>query len=97
MQQIIWLDSAVDDLVRLRAFVEAKNPKAAKKIAKAIKKATLKLETLPNTGKPVDDLPSYRDLHIPFGAAGYMLRYKIFQSKTYIVYIKHYRECCFNT
>jgi plasmid stabilization system protein ParE len=92
MQKIIWLDSAVNDLVRLRTFVAAKNPKAAIKIAKVLKKAVIKLEALPNTGKPVDDLPDYRDLPISFGAAGYMLRYRIYEGSVYIVHIKHYRE-----
>ena len=99
MRKIIWLDSAVDDIVRLREFVAVNNPKAAKKAAQIIKKAAqiikkaaTKLEELPNTGKPVTDLPDYRDLFIRFGAAGYIMRYRVYQDNIYIVHIRHYRE-----
>ena len=95
MREIIWLDSAVDDIVRLREFVAANNPKAAKNAAETLKKAAKKLEKLPNTGKPVADLPDYRDLFIRFGAAGYVMRYRVYQDNVYIVHIHHYKELGF--
>ena|SRR3989338_119479 len=97
MRRIIWLDSAVDDIVRLREFVAANNQKSAKKAAQALKKAAQKLEGLPNTGKPVADLPDYRDLFIRFGAAGYVMRYRVYQDDVYIVHIRHYRESGFKS
>ena len=96
MRQIIWLNSAVDDIVKLREFVAAHNPKAAEKAAKTIKEATIKLEETPNIGKPIADLPNYRDLYIRFGAAGYVMRYRVHQNNVYIVHIRHYRESGFN-
>lgn len=92
MQNLIWLDSAVNDIVRLREFIAEQNPNAAKKAAQTIKKAVNKLIEFPNIGKPVEDLPDYRDLHIKFGAAGYILRYRIYKNDLYIVHIRHYRE-----
>lgn len=89
MRKIIWLNSAVNDIVRLRGFVAAKNPKTAKKAAQIIKKAAAKLKELPNVGKPAADLPEYRDLPIQFGAAGYIMRYKIHQDDVYIIQIRH--------
>ena len=97
MRQVIWLDSAVNDIVRLREFIAANNPKAAKKAAQIIKKAATTLEDLPNTGKPVADLSDYRDLHIRFGAAGYVMRYRVYQDDVYIVHIRHYRESSFKS
>jgi plasmid stabilization system protein ParE len=97
MRKVIWLNSAVNDIVRLREFVAANNSKAAKKAAKTIKKATTKLEELPNIGKPVTNLPNYRDLHIGFGAAGYVMRYRIYENNVYIVHIRHYREIGFKS
>ncbi len=64
MQKIIWLDSAVEDVVRLREFIADNNPTAAKKAAEIINKAASTLEKFPNTGKPVTDLSDYRDLYI---------------------------------
>ncbi len=92
MHELIWLDSAVDDIVRLREFIAAHNSKAAKKAAQTIKQAVNKLAELPNIGKPAEDLPDYRDLYIRFGAAGYVLRYRTYQDNIYIVHIRHYRE-----
>lgn len=96
MQKIIWLDSAVNDIVRLRKFVAANNPEAAKKAAQIIKNATKKLEGLPNIGRPVANLPDYRDLLIKFGAAGYVMRYRIYRDDIYIVHVRHYRKSKFD-
>ncbi len=51
----------------------------------------------PAIGKPIEDLPQYRDLFIRFGAAGYVLRYRIHLDSIYIVHIQHYREVDFQT
>lgn len=96
MQKIVWLDSAVEDMVRLRKVIAVHNPTAAKKAAEIIKQAATTLEKLPNTGKPVINLPDYRDLYIKFGAAGYVMRYRIYDDNVYIVHIRHYRESQFN-
>ena len=37
-------------------------------------------------------LPDYQDLPIPFGAAGYLLRYRIYQGAIYLVAIRHCKE-----
>jgi plasmid stabilization system protein ParE len=89
MRRVVWLDSAVNDVVRLREFI------AANKAAQTIKRTINSLINLPNTGKPIFDLPNYRDLHIRFGAAGYVVRYKVHQNDLYIVHVKHYRELGF--
>jgi hypothetical protein len=43
-------------------------------------------------GKPAEELSDYQDLVIPFGAAGYLLRYRIYQGAIYIVAIRHGKE-----
>ena len=70
MRGIVWLDSAVNDVVRLRAFIAKENPNAAKKAAAAIKEAVSGLYETPLIGKPVKDLSPYRDLLVRFGASG---------------------------
>ena len=95
MRKVIWLDSAVNDLVSLRKFITVNNPKAAKRAAQIIKKAATTLVGSPNIGKPVADLPEFRDLYIKFGVAGYVMRYRIYRDDVYIVYIRHYREAGF--
>lgn len=92
MREIIWLDSSLDDMVRLRTFIGKENLLAAQKAAKAIKEAANRLIAAPLIGKPVTDLAPYRDLLTRFGAGGYVLRYRIEAETIYIVHIRHYRE-----
>jgi hypothetical protein len=54
----------------------------------------LDMET-PSIGKPVDNLPPYRDLLTRFGAGGYVLRYRVHVETIYIVHSRHYREADF--
>jgi len=95
MREIVWLDSAVNDVVRLREFIAKENPTAAKKAAEAIQDAAKRLMEVPSIGKPVNDLPQYRDLLTRFGAGGYVLRYRVHAETIYIVHIRHYREADF--
>lgn len=97
MREIVWLDSAVNDVVRLREFIAKENPNAAKKAAEAIKEAAQRLIESPLIGKPIKDLPQYRDLLARFGAGGYVLRYRIHAEIIYIVHIRHYREVDFRS
>lgn len=95
MREIVWLDSAVNDVVRLREFITKENFSAAKKAAEAIQDAAKRLMEVPSIGKPVNDLPQYRDLLIRFGASGYVLRYRVYAETIYIIHIRHYREADF--
>jgi addiction module RelE/StbE family toxin len=92
MWEIVWLDGAMKDLKRLRDFIDQHNPEAAKRAAKTIVESTSKLTEFPLLGKVINELPDYRDLFIRFGAAGYVLRYRVEENIVYIVNIKHYRE-----
>jgi plasmid stabilization system protein ParE len=95
MREIVWLNSAVSDVVRLREFIAQENSGAAKKAALAIKDAAQRLLETPSIGKPVKDLPLFRDLLVRFGAGGYVLRYRAHAGTIYIVHVRHYREADF--
>jgi addiction module RelE/StbE family toxin len=92
MREVIWANSAVNDLERLREFIAKENQEAAKRAAETIKQSVQQLLSLPNIGKPVADLFGYRDLTIRFGAAGYILRYRVYDNTIYVLHIRHYRE-----
>ncbi len=96
MREIIWLDSAVNDVVRLKDFIAKENPHAAKRAAQAIQEAAKRLMEAPSMGQPVKDIPEYRDLLTRFGVGGYVLRYRVHAKTIYIVHIRHYREADFN-
>jgi len=92
MRGLVWLDSAVNDLVRLRDFIRRENPNAASRVASIIKETTQNLIHFPEIGKPVAELLDYRDLFIRFGAGGYIVRYRIQDEVIYMVHLRHYRE-----
>lgn len=92
--RIVWLEPAIDDLRRLREFA-AHNPDAAQRAFLLIKSAVSPLENTPRIGRPVEDLPEFHDLIIPFGASGYVLRYRIDGDTVYIIAVKHGREAGF--
>ncbi len=90
--KIQWLIPAVHDLQRLREFILPHNREAAQRAVKVIRAAVVALEATPLIGKPVEDMPDYRDLVIPFGSAGYLLRYRIHGDVVYIVAVRHCKE-----
>ncbi|WPY01284.1 Type II toxin-antitoxin system RelE/ParE family toxin [Candidatus Trichorickettsia mobilis] len=95
MIKLIWVESAVDGLVRLKEFIDINNPAAAKRAGLAIKAAIEELAEFPLLGKPVKDLLGYRDLFIKFGVSGYILRYKVSEEALYVLHIRHAREVDF--
>ncbi len=95
MRRIIWLDQAVADLVRLREFIRDKNREAAKRAAITIKNTVKILQDYPNIVHPVEDLPYFHDLTVPFGMGNYIVRYAIEGDSVYIVGIRHSKESGF--
>jgi len=50
----------------------------------------------PRIGKPEEDLPDFHDIFIPFGASGYVFRYRIQGDTFFIIALKHCREAGFS-
>ena len=94
--RIEWLDSAILDLQRLRNFILPHNKEAAQRAFRIIRTAVAPLEVNPRIGKPVEDLPDYHDIFVPFGASGYVLRYLIQGATVYIIAVKHCKEAGFS-
>jgi plasmid stabilization system protein ParE len=95
MPRLIYTPRARQDLIRLCSFIAEKNPQAAQRTAKAILESAGLLRRNPKIGRPVAELPpDFRELVIPFGAAGYLLRYRIVeeQDEVVILAIRHPRE-----
>ena len=89
-----WFPEAVSDLARLRDFIRVHNPDAAQSAAKRIRDSAFRLLRFPFAGIPVQniDKPQLRDLFIPFGQAGYWVRYAVTDDKIIIIKIWHGRE-----
>ena len=91
-REVIWLPDAVADLVRLRKFIQDKNPSAAKRAATKIKEGVLILTNTPESGRPVEGLSSFREIIVPFGAGNYVLRYREDSCTIVVVRIWHSKE-----
>lgn len=94
--RIEWLESAIFDLLRLKDFIQPHNIEAAQRAVRLIKNAVAPLASNPRMGKPVEDLPDYHDIFLPFGASGYVIRYRILNDTIFIVTVKHCREAGFS-
>jgi plasmid stabilization system protein ParE len=93
MPQIIYTETAIADLVRLRDFLKTRSPEASKRAVSIIRKAIENASVFPERFRPVPDLMDYREIIIDFGSSGYIARFRYEQGgDIYIVRIKHQIE-----
>lgn len=94
MSRVIVTEGAAQGLERCRQFLAEKNPQAAKRAGQAIERQFMQLETNPNIGRPLNDLPELRELVIEFGDSGYVALYRHQQEKdtVYVLAFRHQKE-----
>ena len=95
MPQVIFTQTALQDLARLSDFLHTNNPLVAKQAGAAIVKAVKILATYPQAGRPDDD-SEYRELIIDFGNSGYIAKYHYKNDLVTVVKIKHQKEVGYN-
>lgn len=90
---ILLSRDAVDDIERVRAFLDHVNPDAAERALAQIWLAIEKLQDFPALGTPTDD-PEIRQIMIRFGASGYIVRYVVLPENAdiFVTRIWHGRE-----
>lgn len=71
---IVLSPDAVEDIERLRSFLERTSPDAAQRAMTAILAAIERLTEFPNLGMSTEDI-DIRQIVIRFGASGYIVRY----------------------
>ncbi len=89
--KLFYTPEAIDDLVRLRGFIEDKNPEAAQCIAKVIQKDMQQLKMSPYIGVEVDEAPdsqTVRDLIL----GNYIVRHLVNTKALFILRIWHHKE-----
>ena len=96
MPQVIFTQTALQDLARLSDFLHTNNPLVAKQAGVAIVKAVKILATHPQAGRPDDDDSEYRELIIDFGSSGYVAKYHYKNDLVTVVKIKHQKEVGYN-
>ncbi len=94
MPRLIVTKGAIQGMERCRLFLAEKNSNASKRASQAIGYHFSLLETGPEIGRPLDDIPEIRELIIPFGESGYVALYRIEQKidSVYILAFRHQKE-----
>ncbi len=89
--KIVFTPESIEDLTRLREFVEIKNPDTAKRIANSIIDGITKLKRFPYIGVEVRSAPNpeiMRDLIL----GNYIIRYLILDKTINILRMWHHKE-----
>jgi toxin ParE1/3/4 len=72
--KLIVSQAAAADLERLHEYLADKNPAAARQAVAALVAAAESLHSFPARGRP-SSVRNIRELIVPFGRSGYVLRY----------------------
>ena len=88
----MWLPEALEDVQRLRLFLEDKNPTAAARAGRVLQAGANRLTGFPEIGQPMNDGTDRRELFLPFGAGGYVLRYIVDKPVVVIIRAWHSKE-----
>lgn len=95
--QVVYSPNAIANLEGLHRFLAEKNPEAAIRALRTIRDRMRTLARFPRLG-PVDpEQPDYRQLFIPFGASGYVARYRVDGRLVVVLAIRHMREAGYET
>lgn len=89
MAEIAWLPEARGDLQRLYDFIARHSPEAAARAVQAIVAGVDGLADFPEQGRPWEPDTAYRELIVPFGARGYVVRYRVLGARVVIVRVWH--------
>lgn len=94
MPQVIITEGAVQGLERCRRFLAVKSPDAARRAGQAIERQFLLLETVPDLGRPLPEMPEMRELVIAFGDSGYvaLYRHEPASDAVYVLAFRHQKE-----
>jgi len=76
-------DAALD-IERVREFLDINNPEAAKRALRTIFAALDRVAEFADLGRPTEDA-DIRQVVIPFGAAGYIVRYTVLEGGDVLV------------
>jgi len=78
---------------RLHGFLVEKSRDAAKRVVTAIREGVKLLESHPEMGRPVEELPvEFREWVIEFGSGAYVVLYRYDGREVLILAVRHGRE-----
>lgn len=94
MPRVIVTAAAMNGLASTEEFLSRHNPEALERAGLAISQQFSLLETLPEIGRPLEDMVEIRELIIPFGDSGYiaLYRYELNKDEVYVLAFRHQKE-----
>lgn len=94
MPRVIVTEGAGQGLEHCRQFLATKNPLAVKRAGQIIERQFALLETTPDIGRPLPELPALRELIINFGDSGYvaLYRHEPADDAIYVLAFRHQKE-----
>jgi len=92
--RVIVTEGAAQGLEHCRQFLATKNPLAVKRAGQIIERQFALLETTPDIGRPLPELPELRELIINFGDSGYVVlyRHEPADDTVYVLAFRHQKE-----
>ena len=90
--KIVFSPVAFQDLQRLYKFFKETNPPSITKAAERLKKGFGTLRQYPLAGYPLESLPPFRELLVPFGRGNFIIRYQLGEETVNVVHLWHSRE-----
>jgi len=96
MPHVIISANAANNINHLYGFITSKNPSAVARAAQSILKIVKLLEQHPNLGRPLEGMDGkIREVSIPFGRSGYVIRYIYEGTEIEIIAVRHMKEVGF--
>lgn len=92
MPSLSWTPQAVADVQRLYRFLAPRDLNAARNAVSEIRSSVKILAHQPESGRPVEESPSYREWPVRFGSSGYVVLYRIENEAVTILAVRHQRE-----
>ncbi len=94
MPRLIVTEGAAQGLERCRRFMATRDPQAARRAGRAIERQFAILEEVPESGRPLTEMPELRELIIGFGDSGYVALYRFepVAGAVYVLAFRHQKE-----
>ena len=85
MSQIVWTQTAINDLNRHYDFIALNDVNAAARAVQTIVSSSDTLQQNPHRGAIVDEVAGLRKLLVSFGKYGYIIHYAILEDDVIIL------------
>jgi len=83
---ILWTASAEDDLIAITDYIAMRNPAAAHRLAREIRKSVLSVSSFPYMYQESEKMPGCREIVVH---SNYLVFYRVTASRIEVINVKH--------